>query len=285
MMKLNEKISIFKILEIYGVEPETVKLVRHGNKEIPIRETFNTNISRLEAYQSFQHPNRFGNAKSIVVFAPSYKTTAIFLGLWDINGCTENSKLPKNAPSILKKHGLPVRWMKDAVLYDLKRNHSLDDLSERLVIEWEAATVSWVQSKDKEVVEIKGKHSIGEFQSFGLVDLDYRTLQKLVNSPGTNLTWVKALSSVRGIYLIQDKASGRLYVGSAYGDKGIYGRWSSYAKNGHGGNQELKSIDASNFQFSILEIVSATAAADDIIHLENRWKEKLGTRDFGLNRN
>ena len=108
-----------------------------------------------------------------------------------------------------------------------------------LVIEWGGATVAWRQSKDKDVVEIKGKKSIGDFQSFSEVDLDFRDLKMLFQSPDTNLTWVKPLSSVNGVYLIQDKLSGKLYVGSAYGDQGIYGRWSDYAKNGHGDNQEL----------------------------------------------
>jgi len=40
-----------------------------------------------------------------------------------------------------------------------------------------------------------------------------------------------------------------------------------------------------NFQFSILEIVPATTTAEGVIDCENRWKEKLGTRQFGLNKN
>lgn len=278
-------ITLFNILEIYGLDPNRIKLVRHGNKEIPIRETFLNNPKRLEAYQSFQRPNKYGNAKAIAVFAPYYKTTALFLGLWDIRGYIDNSKFTKATLSVLKRHDLPERWFNNSGRYELKRNHILDDLSERLVIEWGAATVAWVQSKDKEVVEIKGKKSIGDFQSFNLVDLDFRDLQNLIQSPDTNLTWVKALSSVNGVYLIKDQTSGKLYIGSAYGDQGIYGRWSAYAKNGHGGNQELMGLAPANFKFSILEIVSATTTADGVIECENRWKEKLGTRQFGLNRN
>ena len=154
-----------------------------------------------------------------------------------------------------------------------------------MVIEWGPATVAWVQSKDKEVVEIKGEKSIGDFQSFSLVDLNYQDLKNLIHFPDTNLTWLKALSSVNGVYLIKDKISGKLYVGSAYGEQGIYGRWTAYAKNGHGGNMELKELNPTNFQFSILEIVPPTATADNVIDCENRWKEKLGTRIFGLNKN
>lgn len=33
-------ITLYRILETYDVDPSEVKLVRHGNKHIPIRETF-----------------------------------------------------------------------------------------------------------------------------------------------------------------------------------------------------------------------------------------------------
>jgi len=282
---LHKMITVYKIIEIYGVDPSKVKLVRHGNKEIPIRETFLNNLQRLEAYQSFQKPKNFGAAKAIAVFAPYYKTTALFLGLWDICGYTENSEFTEETLSVLRKHNLPENWFNNSARYGLKRNNILDDLSERLVIEWGAATVAWVQSKDKEVVEIKGKKSIGDFQSFGQIDLDFNDLKMMTQFPDTNLTWVKALSSVNGVYLIKDKVSGKLYVGSAYGVQGIYGRWSAYAKNGHGGNLELRDFDPINFQFSILEIVPTTTTAEGVIDCENRWKEKLGTRKFGLNKN
>lgn len=278
-------ITLHKILEIYGVNPTKVRVVRHGNKEIPILETFQENLPRLEVYQSYQSPRKYGDANAIAVFAPYYKTTALFLGLWDILGCTENSEFTKKNLDELKRFSLPESWYSDHSRYNLKRNNILDDLSERLVIEWGASTVSWVQKKDKEVVELKGKKTIGDFQSFGQVSLAYQDLKTMTQYPDTNLTWIKALSSVNGVYLIQDTITGKLYVGSAYGEKGIYGRWSTYAQKGHGGNLELQNLDPSSFIFSILEIVPTTTTADGVIEHENRWKEKLGTRQFGLNKN
>lgn len=52
------------------------------------------------------------------------------------------------------------------------------------------------------------------------------------------------LSSVAGIYTILDRETGKLYVGKAnayggIGKGGIWGRWESYAKTGHGGNKQL----------------------------------------------
>lgn len=48
-----------------------------------------------------------------------------------------------------------------------------------------------------------------------------------------------ALSSVKGFYLVSDVTTGKHYVGSAYGDQGIWSRWSAYIDSGHGGNVEL----------------------------------------------
>jgi len=279
------KISIHKIFEIYGLDPTKVRLVRHSNKEIPVHKTFRENLPKLEVYQSFQLPRKFGKANSIAVFAPYYKTTALFLSIWDILGCEKSSNFTKETYSEIQKHDLPESWFIDHVRYDLRINNILDELSERLVIEWGGATVSWVQLKDKEIVELKGKKSIGDFQSFSQINMDFHDLKMITQSPDTNLTWVKSLSSVNGVYLIKDRESGMLYVGSAYGKEGIYGRWSAYAQSGHGGNLELQGLDQNNFQFSILEIVPATTTVDDVIDCENRWKEKLGTRQFGLNRN
>ena len=61
-----------------------------------------------------------------------------------------------------------------------------------------------------------------------------------------NLTWADlaalptrlkaALSQWRGIYYIFDTTDGKGYVGSAYGEGNLFGRWLNYAASGHGGN-------------------------------------------------
>jgi hypothetical protein len=43
-------------------------------------------------------------------------------------------------------------------------------------------------------------------------------------------SWWSALSSVGGVYLVLDTATGKAYVGSAYGTGGIWQRWSAYAE-------------------------------------------------------
>lgn len=132
--------------------------------------------------------------------------------------------------------------------------------------------------------------SINDFGGFDQVNIDYETLQTIIRDNISS--WRAALSNVKGIYLIADKRTGKQYVGSAYGDECIWQRWSAYAKDGHGGNQELKLLLAErganykyNFKYSILEVCNMNLGNEYIIGRENYWKEVLQTREFGLNKN
>lgn len=105
-------------------------------------------------------------------------------------------------------------------------------------------------------------------------------------------SWRSALSSVSGVYLITDTATGKLYVGSATGSSGIWQRWCDYSSNGHGGNIELKAVlksegdeYASNFQYSILEIADTHASMDYVVERESYWKNVLCSREYGYNAN
>jgi hypothetical protein len=109
--------------------------------------------------------------------------------------------------------------------------------------------------------------------------LTWAEVQTMVKS------WQAAISQWRGVYLILDRTSGKSYVGSAYGDENILARWRSYASTGHGGNVDLKGRDPTQFQFAVLERVSPDMPAEEVIRLEATWKDRLGTREFGLNKN
>jgi hypothetical protein len=58
-----------------------------------------------------------------------------------------------------------------------------------------------------------------------------------------------------------------------------------YATTGHGGDVAQKSREASDYQVSILEVAGSASNSDDILKMESRWKEKLQSREMGLNRN
>lgn len=145
--------------------------------------------------------------------------------------------------------------------------------------------------KDMSISSILDKRaSILDFAGFDNVNIDYETLANIV-ADGIP-SWKSALSNVKGIYLIADRHTGKLYVGSAYGGDCIWQRWAAYAANGHGGNIELKELLKTNgedykynFKYSILEVCNMNLGNDYIIARETHWKEVLQTRIFGLNRN
>ncbi len=90
-------------------------------------------------------------------------------------------------------------------------------------------------------------------------------------------------------YLMTDMSNGKMYVGSAYGENMILGRWRAYIKTGHGGNVGLKRLTfdhiKQNFKYSILDIYKSTTDDQIIIDRESWWKEVLQSRQFGYNEN
>jgi hypothetical protein len=132
--------------------------------------------------------------------------------------------------------------------------------------------------------------SIGEFPGFKAVDLSKAELDIVVSQELQS--WRAALSSVAGVYLVSDTCSGRLYVGSATGEGGIWQRWCQYSATGHGGNVALRELvqeeigeRAKGFRFSILEIADTHASAEEVRQRETHWKKVLLTRGHGLNEN
>jgi hypothetical protein len=85
---------------------------------------------------------------------------------------------------------------------------------------------------------------------------------------------------------IFDVSDGKGYVGSAYGDGNLLGKWQEYATLGHGGNTLLRKRDPRQFRFSILQRVSPDMDANDVIRVEGTWKDRLHSRfPRGLNDN
>ena len=86
-----------------------------------------------------------------------------------------------------------------------------------------------------------------------------------------------------------DILNGKMYVGSAYGENMILGRWKSYVNTYHGGNIGLKELSNDyikrNFKYSILDILKSTIDDKIIIARESWWKTILQTRKFGYNAN
>lgn len=166
-------------------------------------------------------------------------------------------------------------------------------LADRLVIEWTKDTVNWAKTGDQAtgmtVVEISDPSSV-PFPGFDSLLVSFDELQAVITDDRYG-QWQTALRSVQGIYLIADTSTGRLYVGKADGVERFLGRWSEYARNGHGGNVALRELAAADarhrqhFQFSILQVFSPSAPAAKVDAAEAHFKRALLTRQFGMNLN
>ncbi|SDS98454.1 GIY-YIG nuclease family protein [Microterricola viridarii] len=105
--------------------------------------------------------------------------------------------------------------------------------------------------------------------------------------------WRIALEHMKGVYVIHDEATGEPYVGSAYGDTGIWQRWSQYALTLHGDNVGLKAHLAAKgeeyfrdtMRFALLEFWSMRTDDQHVIDRETYWKGVLLSRSLGHNRN
>jgi len=104
---------------------------------------------------------------------------------------------------------------------------------------------------------------------------------EIATLPGS---WSARLAEWRGVYLIADTSDGARYVGSAYGENNLLGRWRAHVQGDHGVTAELSRRETRGFRFSILERVSPDMEARDVIEIENNWKLRLDTIANGLNR-
>jgi hypothetical protein len=142
------------------------------------------------------------------------------------------------------------------------------------------------------VLEIREPgRSLPPFEDYLEFSLTYAELRELFANAEAHRDWRIPLSSVAGVYLILAEHSGDLYVGSAYGESGIWGRWRNYADSGDGGNVKLTKLirdDPSypeQFRFSVLQILPRTMAREEVIKRETLYKDKLGSKAHGLNSN
>jgi len=123
------------------------------------------------------------------------------------------------------------------------------------------------------------------FPGYENVNITWQELNRVIKKDN----WKTALQNQKGVYLITDKSNGKNYVGSAYGENMILGRWKAYVKTGHGGNIGLKNLSfeyiKNNFKYSILDIYKSTTNDQIILERETWWKNVLESREFGYNEN
>jgi hypothetical protein len=201
----------------------------------------------------------------------------LFAGMHDANGCV---------------------WRDDLgnFHYALERRPTTDELDGRLVVSFKRpGRQSYLRAEkwaDGLLVDsIRPERlAIGAFPGYAQSLLTKQHLDIVVRQQIES--WRSALSAVGGVYVIVDRATGRMYVGSATAGEGIWSRWSDYSRSGHGGNKELRRLlaekgeaYAENFQFGVLEIADMQASQQYVVSRECYWKDLLQTRTHGYNAN
>lgn len=284
-------LGLVDILKIAGFDPTLdTKLVRHQDRRYPVEEL--RRHDELEPYQSYQGKAKFHGAKQIVSFYGLSGTRAGFYGVYKVRGRHSARKGRALAPSDWSQ-----KWIKGSrFFYDLERDPRFDDFRDRLIIDWGPGTRTWVQKldikRDKPVLEILPPgRKLDPFDDYLEFSLTYAELKDLFANEEAHRDWRIPLGAVAGVYLILAQRSGDLYVGSAYGEGGIWGRWRNYSISGDGGNVRLRELikrDSAypeQFRFSVLQILPKTMAPNEVLKREALYKHKLGTRATGLNSN
>jgi hypothetical protein len=125
------------------------------------------------------------------------------------------------------------------------------------------------------------------FPGYDKVNISWYEMSRVIEKE----SWKTALQNQKGVYLITDIKNGKKYVGSAYGENMILGRWKSYIKTGNGGNIELKKLKfdyiKANFRYILLDIYKSTIDDNIILERECWWKDVLQSRNrkYGYNEN
>ena len=274
------------------LEVSKVKIVRHKDVRLEILSNYVSNefngddkpsiydIYKNEKegflkYQRNQAKPIFDGCDYIVSFLGEEGTFARFIGVFKVEGKS------------IKNNGI---W------YDLTEVDGVfNALKEKVIIDWGKSALSWHQyfKNEKEVIEILPNGlDAPNFVEYTDFILTFPELKRIILSQ--NPIWKRMLSAVNGIYLICDKKHGKYYIGSTYGQNGIWQRWECYVKSeGSGHNKELVELvnknpnHASNFTFTILAVLPKTLRPEEIIKKENLYKNKLNTRNeiFGYNAN
>jgi hypothetical protein len=274
-------VSLSKMLEIPDSDYSKYKIhFASVDSHDPLEEFL---LGNFKEYQEKQTKKNF-NREYVISLISHEKDIWMFAGVYKV----------QSEPVLDTKTNLYI--------YDTELTTCQDDLIGRLYFKYkkefrhsypnlESVPKHGGKPSNMELLKIEENiKSIQDFPGFDNVNISYDILKIIIDDELAS--WKNTLSKAKGIYLIIDTTSGKQYVGSAYGESAIWQRWSQYAKNGHGGNKELKELllkkgndHKTKFQYSILEISNLNTSDIYIYERETHWKEVLMTRDFGLNSN
>lgn len=275
-------LSFTSLLTATGFEASEVRLLRHQTNASKGQTPYGLWRDHRAAFEEYQSVQTVDNRTRLAAtfwasFVAPPTGGTLFAGIYAAE------RIGTAAPTWIDPlSGLPNASAKSLDRYRTELTPVLEDYIGRLWIEWGPGARTWVQRpdrQDKPIVELSREFREEAFPGYTHFIANISEIQTLPT------TWLSALRAARGIYLLTSVNTREQYVGSATGEGGFFGRWLSYALDGHGGNLGLKSSDPGDYQVSILEVSGSAASHEEIIAVEQLWKRKLRSREMGLNRN
>lgn len=278
--------------EFDNANESRIKLVRHSSDVKPdsfiynkykgsVYKLYRTDYALFKEWQSEQSDSKMKNVDYLVVFLAEEGCECRFIGVYRNYG-------PKRATG----NGVSE--------YAIEEVEGFEGLKDKVVIDWGKGTLSWMQNwqsakEVRRIEQVNTGDNVPYFTRYEYVILSFSQLQKVVEDK----EWKSKLESLNCVYMILDKETGKQYVGVTYKNmkpgikNGILGRWTEYAKTGHGNNKLLVALLAEkgisyadqNFQWTILETLPLNVTPKVAIDRESLYKKKFGTREHGYNEN
>jgi hypothetical protein len=281
------------LLAKQGLNLDKVMVMRHRPMEHRMRRVLPWLAAEkpaiFNAYQQAQHPGAeraLMKADFVASFIAQEGEKALFIGLYRRGKWRPvTSKQFWAIPAVAELKPFKLRGLegrRTCLWFDLTPTDIYSEWNGRLVVNWPTGRLwwRWAKSNSFPVYAIHEESLLdAEMQAWNRLSLTWEDLRVMPTKCKA------ALRQWRGVYYIFDVKVGKGYVGSACGGENILGRWLDYAASGHGGNKKLKGRDPNDFLFTILQRTSPDMERDEVGQLEASWKDRLHTRDYGLNDN
>ncbi|WP_127104788.1 GIY-YIG nuclease family protein [Pararhodobacter zhoushanensis] len=249
----------------------------------------------FEAYQAThtRSPQATLQARRIMAsFLMRSPGELVFVGLYRQNGWTERTADELENDPLLQQvddlTGGHVRTTVDTTAgdqlgracFDLVPMSELAELKGRLVVRdpGSRAYMRLAETTPLEILEIARSPDLSPPMP------DWRDLT--LHTPTLRILptrWAEQLRQWRGIYLIVDETDGARYVGAAYGEENLLGRWRAHVAHEIGVTAKLSRRNPASFRFSILDLLSPAATIDEVTRAEQQWMVRLHSRQYGLN--
>ncbi len=209
--------NIATILEIEHLQDYKLHAARYNGSEQPL-DVFVKDRKEWDNWNSWQGTKNEFNRNYVVSFIKFYpeQETWLFGGIYKILGRRPEKNTHSYNIELTDKGKDLIGRLKITAKLSRGRAFNLETVYNRL-----------------SVCEILRESYSGEFFcGYENISQDFFMLEVIFKNERTN--WKSALENIKGVYVITDKKTGKKYIGSAYGDTGIWSRWASYMKTGHG---------------------------------------------------